>query len=625
MLSGVSSTIRTVGAAEIGKVVTRYDSMGGVLISRFRLISVVIAIAILSILGSGVAGLVVYRRLIASMTAVGASEARAAASGAAPAVGIALSGVRHTLEGAGLREAFGARLETADCGRLLEQLRSTLPDERLVSRVDVLDDGVRSCSSSHGTEHADYAAAVVRDGTGVGKPVRMASGEWVVALSATRANSHRALVAFVSLTTLNALLFPEPGEALVTVTDGQRDTMLRSESFEARVGKQVPMMDVVMDLDERARSSPFQVLNDGTLRPLQDVPVISPDSVGEERVWVSLPVPEVSWMVFSGVRTANAYAKLGTSRWVVALGPATAAAVALAVIALLLLVARDLRRLSVGVSRARTLGAAAISTTGFAEVARLGEAFSRALAERAEAVEANRAKDAFFAVMSHELRTPLTSMLGLVEATAAGVYGELSKQQRDKLTLSMNSGQKLLTLVNGVLDYTRLQGDVEIGREPIDLRGLVDAAVSGVSASAKAGGVRVEVTASHGIVMGDPRRLAQVLRHLLSNAVKFTAPGGTVTLQAAVNDQEVTFTISDHGAGIAPEDHARIFEPFEQVQHGLNRSHQGIGLGLALSKVVVERHGGTIAVASAPGEGATFTVRLPRRWGAESASGEPLR
>ncbi len=214
--------------------------------------------------------------------------------------------------------------------------------------------------------------------------------------------------------------------------------------------------------------------------------------------------------------------------------------------------------------------------------------------------------------MSHELRTPLASTLGLVEATLAGVYGELNTQQRDKLGLSLKSGQSLLALVNDVLDYTRLQGDTVLNHEPIDIASLVDAAVGGVMASAAAGNVRLDVTSCPGIVMGDPKRLRQVLRHLLSNAVKFTAPGEAVVLRAAATDEAVTFTVTDRGVGISPEDHWRIFKPFEQVHPGLNRSHDGTGLGLALSKVIVERHGGSLVVASSPGHGATFTVRLPR-------------
>jgi PAS domain S-box-containing protein len=232
------------------------------------------------------------------------------------------------------------------------------------------------------------------------------------------------------------------------------------------------------------------------------------------------------------------------------------------------------------------------------------------------AIEANQAKTTFLANMSHELRTPLNAVLGLSEALLERTFGELNGAQARSLQTIHGSGRHLLSLINDVLDLAR----VEAGKLPVelargDLKPLIDECLALVQAQASANRQRltVEVGADLPQVRIDTRRIKQVVLNLLTNAVKFSPPGATISLGAVsrVPDGRVDVWISDTGPGIAPADQLRIFEPFVTLDRSLSRDQGGAGLGLALVKHLIELHGGTVRVESERGAGATFTVSLP--------------
>ncbi|HAF09401.1 MAG TPA: hypothetical protein DCK98_04890 [Chloroflexi bacterium] len=227
---------------------------------------------------------------------------------------------------------------------------------------------------------------------------------------------------------------------------------------------------------------------------------------------------------------------------------------------------------------------------------------------------ANRHKTEFLANMSHELRTPLNAIIGFSEVLLQRMFGELNEQQADYLEDVKSSGQHLLTLINDILDLSKIEaGRMELEAAPFSLVAALNNAVTLVRERAQSHGIKLalEVAPELDTVVADERKLKQVVVNLLANAVKFTPDGGTVTLRAARENGEVRLAVHDTGIGIAPEDQERIFQEFQQATHQGERSREGTGLGLTLSKRMVELHGGTISVDSAPGKGSTFTVTLP--------------
>ena len=237
-----------------------------------------------------------------------------------------------------------------------------------------------------------------------------------------------------------------------------------------------------------------------------------------------------------------------------------------------------------------------------------------------QADEASRMKDEFLAVLSHELRTPLNTVLGyarMLRREDKRMVGEI----RERATEALERNAETLTrLVNDVLDTSRIvTGKIRLAMESLPLDGVVEAAVETVRPTADAKGVSIAVYIEHGLsVVGDRDRLQQVLWNLVSNAIKFTPAGGSVTMRLAGTAAGVVVSVKDTGIGIAASDLPYVFQRFWQAQTGASREYSGLGIGLALARHLVELHGGVIAVHSAGvGKGATFTVTLPLAAGHE--------
>jgi PAS domain S-box-containing protein len=244
---------------------------------------------------------------------------------------------------------------------------------------------------------------------------------------------------------------------------------------------------------------------------------------------------------------------------------------------------------------------------------RNSQLFAAERAARAEADAANRGKDQFLAVLSHELRTPLNAILGWARLLTAG---HLDEAQRVHASAVIERNAWLQAqLVGDLLDLSRIAaGKMEIDREPVDLALVVREAVEALAADVEAKHLAL-VTALDdraGEVLGEARRLQQIVSNLLSNAIKFTPEGGRIEVRLARHETSARLTVADTGQGIDPAVLSRIFDPFEQGDRSTTRRHQGLGLGLAIVKQLVELHGGAIRAESAGHDrGATFTVDLP--------------
>jgi GAF domain-containing protein len=228
---------------------------------------------------------------------------------------------------------------------------------------------------------------------------------------------------------------------------------------------------------------------------------------------------------------------------------------------------------------------------------------------------ASRHKSEFLANMSHELRTPLNAIIGFSEVLLEKMFGELTPKQEEYLGDVLSSGRHLLTLINDILDLSKIEaGRMELERGAFSLRSALENGVTMIRERAARHDIAVtlEMRSELDDVSGDERKVKQVIYNLLSNAVKFTPDGGRVDVIAAREDGHVRVVVRDSGIGIAADDQQRIFEEFSQVGRDPERSREGTGLGLTLSKRFVELHGGRITLESAPGKGSAFTFTLPQ-------------
>ncbi len=229
---------------------------------------------------------------------------------------------------------------------------------------------------------------------------------------------------------------------------------------------------------------------------------------------------------------------------------------------------------------------------------------------------ANRSKSEFLANMSHELRTPLNAIIGFSEVIEGETFGPIGNAKYSEYIHDIkDSGKHLLELINDILDLSKIEaGKLEMNEEGVDISSIVGSCMTLVKERAQRGGVALEqhVPTDLPLLRADDCKLKQILLNLLTNAIKFTPAGGRVTLEVTtVTDGWISISVADTGIGIAPNDIAKAMEAFSQIDGTLSRQHQGTGLGLPLTKQLVELHGGTLALESEVGVGTTVTVHLP--------------
>jgi len=260
---------------------------------------------------------------------------------------------------------------------------------------------------------------------------------------------------------------------------------------------------------------------------------------------------------------------------------------------------------------------------------RVEERTANLLEAKEQAEAANRAKSAFLANMSHELRTPLNAIIGFSDLMYAGMAGDLSEQQQGYTKCILDSGHHLLTLINDILDMSRVEADaMPLEISEVDPASIIEAVLMMQRERAKLH--RIELTSKIsediGVMQADERKIKQVLLNLVGNAIKFTPDGGSVrvavrrargkashpTPNTSPDTDFIEFSVTDTGIGISQADMPRLFQPFQQLEETMTKSHEGTGLGLSLSKRLVEMHGGHIDVLSEPGKGSTFIVFIPR-------------
>jgi len=278
--------------------------------------------------------------------------------------------------------------------------------------------------------------------------------------------------------------------------------------------------------------------------------------------------------------------------------------------------------------------------------------FERTLEEKnIELEHASHMKSEFLATMSHELRTPLNAVIGFSEALRDGMVGDMTDDQRRYIGDIFNSGQHLLSLINDILDLSKVEaGMMELELEPVELNDLLSNSLLIVREQAALQSIQLKLEADtdFGLIELDRRKTKQIVYNMLANAVKFSSPGGWVTLRVrqvpvtqvgvlegdwpsyclhnpgSEHEQFLELSVSDTGIGIAKSDMSKLFKAFSQIDSGLSRKFEGTGLGLAMVKQLTELHGGCVAVASVEGLGARFVAWLPVRASAPAEAPWPI-
>ena len=240
-------------------------------------------------------------------------------------------------------------------------------------------------------------------------------------------------------------------------------------------------------------------------------------------------------------------------------------------------------------------------------------------AAKLQAESASKAKSDFLANMSHELRTPMNSVIGFSRALGDGMAGPVTGEQKEYLNDILESGWHLLGIINELLDLAKIEaGKIELEYSDVPVAELIDRSLMLFRERFLQHDMRITVEVAPGIdsVRGDYQRLRQILINLLGNALKFTPAGGSIAVRAHIDGDvdggpALVVSVADTGIGIKPADLERIFQPFEQAEPLMTKKYEGTGLGLALSKTLVELHGGTIRVESVEGKGSVFSFAIP--------------
>ncbi len=240
----------------------------------------------------------------------------------------------------------------------------------------------------------------------------------------------------------------------------------------------------------------------------------------------------------------------------------------------------------------------------------------RDLVEAVEATKtASRTKSAFLATVSHELRTPLNAIIGFSEMIKSEIMGPLGNDSYKGYVNDIHqAGQDLMKLISDILDISKMEvGEIHLEQLPVDIGLVVQLAIGMVQERAKVAQVALLSEISVGLpqIRGDELRLKQVLLNLVTNALQFTPEGGSITVTARAETDHIVITVTDSGVGMKPEDIPRVLAPFVQLADQMTRNHGGAGLGLPLTKHLVELHKGTLEFTSTPGQGTIATVRLP--------------
>ena len=370
-------------------------------------------------------------------------------------------------------------------------------------------------------------------------------------------------------------------------------------------------------------------------------PSTQPNLQGEDVYTTHAPIPNLGWVVLVERLGEEAYGPLYAS--LMRLGFLLVLGIGIAGVASWGVVRRVLRPIDELRWGAEAFGAGAlhhrITVETGDELQMLAETFNH-MAEQLQAAHANlehqvevrtaelarsvaelelvsQHKSRFLAHMSHELRTPLNAIVGYTELMLDNAFGDIPDEARENLERVEQNSNHLLGLINAVLDFSRIEaGGYTLSIAEYSLRDLIESTVVALehAAAAKQLTVTVTIPSELPIGRGDERRLAQVWYNLVGNAITYTDAGGDIGIEAAVLEGGVfRVAVTDTGPGIAPEDQARIFDPFEQAHASPTRVQSGTGLGLAICRTIIELHGGSIGVSSTPGQGATFWCTFPVR------------